>query len=269
MLGTLFFVATPIGNMKDITYRAIETLNSVDAILCEDTRHSGILLKEYNISKPLYSFHKFNYNKVIPTYINMLLDGKNLALISDAGMPSISDPGREIISELLKNNIPYTIIPGASAGLSALVLSGFETQNFCFLGFLPEKKTEEFLNPYLNVPATLVFYSAVHDIQKDIETLYKYFGDRKIAIVREITKKFEEVIFSTLKDNYNGELKGEFVVIVEGNKQQNKELNNLSVEEHLKFYIDLGNSKQEAIKLVAKDRCVAKNEIYKLVLDIK
>ena len=269
MSGTLFFVATPIGNMKDITYRAVETLNMVDAILCEDTRHSGILLKEYNISKPLYSFHKFNYSKVIPTYINMLKEGKNLALISDAGMPSISDPGREIVSQLLLNDISYTIIPGASAGLSALVLSGFETQNFCFLGFLPEKKIEDFLNPYLTIPATLVFYSAVHDIQKDIATLYKYFGERNVAIVREITKKFEEVCFSTLSKGYSGELKGEFVLIVEGNKQKNSELNSLSIEEHLKFYIDLGNTKQEAIKLVAKDRCVAKNEIYKAVLDIK
>ena len=269
MAGTLYFVATPIGNMKDITYRAVETLNTVDAILCEDTRHSGILLKEYNISKPLYSFHKFNYKKVIPTYIKMLLDGKNLALISDAGMPSISDPGQEIISELLKNNISYTIIPGASAGLSALVLSGFETQNFCFLGFLPEKKVNDYLNAYLYIPATLVFYSAVHDIQKDIKTLYEILGDRKIAVVREITKKFEEVTFSTLKDNYNGELKGEFVIIVEGNKETNKELNNLTIEEHLKFYMDLGNTKQEATKLVAKDRGVAKNEIYKAVLNIK
>ena len=267
MKGTLFFVATPIGNMKDITYRAVETLKSVDAILCEDTRHSNILLKEYNISKPLYAFHKFNYAKSIPTYIQMLIDGKNLALISDAGMPSISDPGREIIEELLKNDIPYTIIPGASAGLSALVLSGFSTQNFCFLGFLPEKKVTDFLEPYLYLPATLIFYSAVHDINRDIETLYKNLGDRKIAVVREITKMYENVYFTTLKKGYNGELKGEFVIIVEGNNNANSDLNNLTLTEHLQFYIDLGNSKNDAMKLVAKDRGVSKSEIYKELLN--
>ena len=268
MKGTLYFVATPIGNLKDITYRAVETLNLVDAILCEDTRHSAILLKEYNISKPLFAFHKFNYAKTIPIYIEMLNSGKNLALISDAGMPSVSDPGREIVEELIKNDIPYTIIPGASAGLSALVLSGFSTQNFCFLGFLPEKKVKEYLTPYLYLPATLVFYSAVHDVEKDIKCLYENFGDRKIAVVREITKKFEQVVFSTLKQGYNGELKGEFVIIVEGNYDVNKDLNKLTVKEHLNFYISLGNSKNDAIKLVAKDRGVAKNEIYKQILDI-
>ena len=266
MKGTLYFVATPIGNLKDITYRAVETLNSVDAILCEDTRHSAILLNSLNISKPLYAFHKFNYAKVIPTYIEMLNSGKNLALISDAGMPAISDPGAEIISALIENDIPYTILPGASAGLSALVLSGQKTQNFCFLGFLPEKKVEEFLTPYLNIPATLIFYSAVHDVKRDIETLFKHLGNRKLTVVREITKKFEQVTHTTLQDGYNGELKGEFVFIVEGNNTQNSALSELTVEQHFKFYLNLGNDKKEAIKLVAKDRGVAKNEIYKMLI---
>lgn len=265
-MGTLYFVATPIGNLKDITYRAVETLGQVDAILCEDTRHSAILLNALNISKPLYPFHKFNFAKVIPTYIEMLQSGKNLALISDAGMPAISDPGAEIISELIKNNIPYTIIPGASAGLSALVLSGQKTQNFCFLGFLPEKKVEEFLAPYVNLPATLIFYSAVHDVKKDIQTLFNHLGNRKLTVVRELTKKFEQVVQTTLQEGYDGELKGEFVFVVEGNNIENSALNNLSIEEHYNFYVNLGNDKKTAMKLVAKDRGVAKNEIYKILI---
>ena len=266
MKGTLYFVATPIGNLKDITYRAVETLNMVDAILCEDTRHSAILLNSLNISKPLYAFHKFNYAKVIPTYIEMLNSGKNLALISDAGMPAISDPGAEIISALIEHNIPYTIIPGASAGLSALVLSGQNTQSFCFLGFLPEKKQEEFLAPYVNLPATLIFYSAVHDVHRDIEVLFKYLGNRKLTVVREITKKFEQVVHTTLQAGYTGELKGEFVFIVEGNKVRNSALTSLSIEDHYNFYLRLGNDKKTAMKLVAKDRGIAKNEIYKILI---
>ncbi len=266
MKGTLYFVATPIGNLKDITYRAVETLNMVDAILCEDTRHSMVLLNALNIAKPLYAFHKFNYAKTIPTYVEMLNSGKNLALISDAGMPAISDPGAEIVSALIENQIPYTIIPGASAGLSALVLSGQNTQNFCFLGFLPEKKIEDFLNPYVNLPATLIFYSAVHDVNKDISTLFKHLGNRKLTVVRELTKKFEQVTHTTLQQGYNGELKGEFVLVVEGNKTQNSALNQLSVEEHFNFYLNLGNDRKEAMKLVAKDRGVAKNEIYKALI---
>ena len=266
MKGTLYFVSTPIGNLKDITYRAVETLQNVDAILCEDTRHSAILLNNYNISKPLYAFHKFNYKKTIPQYIDMLISGKNLALISDAGMPAISDPGNEIISELISNNISYTIIPGASAGLSALVLSGYNTQNFCFLGFLPERKAKEYLQPFANLPSTLILYSAVHDISKDIKTLYEVLGNRKIAVIREITKKFEQVTHTTLEEGYNGELKGEFVFVIEGNNNQNQTLNNLSLQEHLQFYMDLGNDKKEAIKLVAKDRGVAKNQIYNQLL---
>lgn len=267
MHGTLYFVATPIGNLKDITYRAVETLQSVDAVLCEDTRHSSILLNALNISKPLYAFHKFNYKKTIPQYIQMLKDGKNLALISDAGMPAISDPGSEIISDLIQNNISYTVIPGASAGLSALVLSGQNTQNFCFLGFLPEKKTQEYLQPYINLPATLVVYSAVHDVNKDIKTLYQALGNRKLTVVREITKKFEQVVHTTLEQGYNGELKGEFVFVIEGNNNQNQQLNKLSLEEHLQFYINLGNDKKQAIKLVAKDRGVAKNQIYNQLIN--
>lgn len=268
MVGTLYFVATPIGNLKDITYRAVETLKSVDVILCEDTRHSLILLNEYGISKPLYAFHKFNYASVIPQYIQMLKDGKNLALISDAGMPSISDPGFEIVAELQRNEIPYTILPGASAGLSALVLSGMPTNNFCFVGFLPEKKIEEFLLPYKNLPCTLIFYSAVHDVDRDFKSLFASLGNRKVTVVREITKKFESTCQTTLSDGFTGEHKGEFVFVVEGCKQQNEELNKLTVEEHIKFYIYLGYDKKEAIKQVAKDRNVAKTEIYKTAINM-
>lgn len=263
MKGKFYFVGTPIGNLKDFSINQQETLNSVDAILCEDTRTSKTLLDKYNIHKKLYSFHKFNYKEMSPIVIDMLNNGENLALISDAGLPVISDPGRELIEELKNNEIEYTVIGGVSAFLNAYILSGFDYP-FTFIGFLPSKNSEreKMLLEFRNVKSTLIFYSSVHDIKKDINSLYKALGDRKICVARELTKMYEEVVFSTLKEGYNGVLKGEFVIVVEKYTEEN----NLSLEDLLNFYTNLGYSKNEAIKLISKDKHMTKSEVYNYFL---
>ena len=264
----LYFVATPIGNLKDISYRAVETLEKVDEIACEDTRHSITLLSAYGIKKPLFSYHKYNEREECGKIVQKLKDGKNIAVISDAGLPVISDPGNILVRALIENGLEFTVIPGANAALSALVLSGFNAENFCFLGFLPVKKSERenLLEKYAKIPATLIFYSAPHDVKKDIESLYAALGDRKAAAVKEITKIHERTEFFRLKDGLNAEPKGEYVLIVEGAKE-NAEALTLSEEEHIKMYIDSGMDKKDAIKRVAKERGVPKSSLYKYTIE--
>ena len=264
----LYLVATPIGNLKDISFRAVEVLNSVDEIACEDTRHSLTLLSAYGIKKPLFSYHKYNEKEECEKIVQKLKDGKNIAVISDAGMPVISDPGNILVNALIKNGLEYTVVPGANAALSALVLSGFNAENFCFIGFLPIKKTdrENLLAKYALIPATLIFYSAPHDVKKDIDTLFSAFGNRKAAAVKEITKIHERAEFFNLKDGLMSEPKGEYVLIVEGAKE-NAEFNNLSEEEHIKMYIDSGMDKKDALKKVAKERGVPKSSLYKYTIE--
>ena len=266
----LYFVATPIGNLKDISYRAVETLKSVDEIACEDTRHSLTLLSRYDVKKPLFSYHKFNEREECEKIVQKLKDGKNIAVISDAGMPVISDPGSVLISALKENGLEFTVVPGANAALSALLLSGFNAEHFCFLGFLPEKKSdrERLLKEYKTLSATLIFYSAPHDVKKDIETLFSVLGNRRAAAVKEITKIHERVEFFELKDGFNGEPKGEYVLIVEG-ARYNTEYESLTEEEHLKMYIDSGMDKKEALKRVAKERGVPKSSLYKYTINEK
>ena len=266
----LYFIATPIGNLKDISYRAVETLKEVDEIACEDTRHSLTLLSAYGIKKPLFSYHKFNEREECEKIVQKLKDGKNIAVISDAGMPVISDPGSVLINALRENGLEFTVIPGANAALSALILSGFNAERFCFLGFLPEKKSdrENLLNEYKNISATLIFYSAPHDVKKDIETLFSVLGERNAAAVKEITKIHERVEFFNLKDGLKSEPKGEYVLIVEGAKK-NAEYDNLSEEEHIKMYVDGGMDKKEALKRVAKERGVPKSSLYKYTIKDK
>ena len=264
----LYFVATPIGNLKDISFRAIEVLKGVDEIACEDTRHSLTLLNHYEIKKPTFSYHKFNEKEVGEKIIEKLKNGKNIAVISDAGMPVISDPGGVLIPMLKQNGLQYTIIPGANAALSALILSGLNSERFCFVGFLPEKKKdrEELISGFIDTPATLIFYSAPHDVNKDILSLYSVLGDRNAAAVKEITKLHESAITFNLKDGLGVEPKGEYVILVEGKAKQN-ELNSLSEEEHFKFYLSQGLDKKEAIKKVAKERGVSKSSLYKYTLE--
>lgn len=260
MKGNFYFVGTPIGNLKDFSENQISTLKSVDVILCEDTRNSLKLLNNFEINKKLISFHKFNYAKVLPEIESLLLSGKNLALITDAGMPCVSDPGTELIEMLKENEIKYTAVGGVSAFLNAFVLSGFSSP-FTFVGFLPEKNKdkENLMLEICTYSSTLIFYSSVHNIEKDIEFLYKHLGERKICVLRELTKMFEEITFSSLKDGFLGTKKGEFVIVVEGKKKSSE---TLTIEEELDYYLNLGYNKNEAIKLIAKEKGVSKSEIY-------
>jgi len=263
----LYIVSTPIGNLKDISLRALEVLKSVDIIACEDTRRSAVLLNHYGISKPLISFHKFNERTAAENLITKLKDGKNIALISDAGTPLISDPGNILTEELRKNGIKYTVIPGACALVAGLALSGFDSAKFLFLGFLTgnNKNKTEFLEKYKNIDATLIFYISPHDLQKDAGLIHSVLGARRACLVREITKIYESV-FDFVLGSELPELKGEMVLVVEGAKEIINPLNSLSVEKHCEYYMNLGFSKTDAIKKTAKDRNVTKNEIYKVMI---
>ena len=266
----LYFVATPIGNLKDISYRAIETLKQCDLILCEDTRTSKTFLDAYDIKKPLESFHKFNYKEMTPKVVQMLKQGKQICLISDAGTPCISDPGAELIDELNKNNLKYSIIPGACAFLNAFCLSGFSAP-FTFVGFLPDNNKERkiLLNKLVDNPFTMAFYSAPHDLAQNIKILADCFGDRKACTVRELTKLHEEVEYFNLASGYPKQPRGEYVLIVDGAGKNICELNNLSVLEHYDYYVKLGISNNDAIKKVASDMGVAKSIIYNQIVALK
>ena len=264
----LYFVGTPIGNLKDVSFRAIEVLKSVDEIACEDTRHSLGFLNAYDIKKPLFSYHKFNERESGEKIIQKLKDGKNIAVISDAGMPVVSDPGNILAQMLIEEGLEFTVIPGACAFVSALVLSGLDSSRFCFLGFLPQKEKDrkEFLAKYKNLDMTLIFYSAPHDIQKDVESVYNAFGDRRAVAVKEITKMFEKSERFALKDGLKTTPKGEFVLLVEGAKNDNDNLK-LTEKEHIELYIKNGMDKKEALKQVAKERGVSKSSLYKHTIE--
>lgn len=257
----LYLVATPIGNLKEITHRAIEILSTVDYIACEDTRTSKILLDNYNIHKPLVSYHKFNETKSGLDIINDLKNGKDIAVISDAGMPGISDPGNIIIGMCKRENLEYTVVSGPSALINAFVLSGYETP-FTFVGFLPDNNTQRnsLLEGLSSLNSTIIFYCSPHSLESDLNTLLKALGDREICVVREISKKFEEVTFSCLSEGYKSILKGEFVVLVRKPKEENK---NIDIDKNLKTLLDMGLSKSDASKIVAKLTGVKKDEIYK------
>ncbi len=264
----LYFVSTPIGNLKDISSRALQTLNEVDLIACEDTRHSIKLLDFYGIKKPLISYHKYNEKERLNEILTLLNEGKNIAVISDAGTPVISDPGNVLTCFLRENGVNYTVIPGATAFTPALILSGLSAHRFTFIGFLPEKlkDKEELLSDFKNVKSTLIFYSAPHDVNKDLSFLYEKLGDRKVSVVKEITKIHETVYLGTLKDIKIDNPKGEFVIVVEGNTGENKGFL-LTEEEHVNLYISRGFSKKEAIKKVAEERGINKNQLYKYTIN--
>lgn len=267
----LYFVATPIGNLKDISYRAIDVLNSVDVIACEDTRNSLKLLNYYNIHKKLIAYHKYNEDNSSEGIIALLNEGKDVAIISDAGMPVISDPGETIIKKLKENNIDYTVVPGANAGLCALILSGLDASRFTFVGFLPDDKKmrENLLTEIKDYKITLLFYVAPHDVISVCEKLYNVLGKRKAVLVNEITKMYEKTFAFNLGDEINFEPKGEYVLVVEGSKKTEvNDLKNLSIKEHLLYYINLGETKADAIKKVAKERGVNKNEVYQVAIDL-
>ena len=212
----LYFVSTPIGNLEDISFRAVSILKSVDIIACEDTRHSKILLDHYEIKAKTIAYHKFNEQNSADGIIALLKEGKNIAVISDAGMPVISDPGNILAKKLIENDVKFTIIPGANAGLSALVLSGYDATKFAFFGFLSEKNKElkTQLNDIKNFNGTKIIYSSKYNVNKDLKSLYSVLGEVNVAIVSEITKMHEQTIFATLPFELD-DPKGEFVVVIE------------------------------------------------------
>ncbi|MBR6736967.1 MAG: 16S rRNA (cytidine(1402)-2'-O)-methyltransferase [Clostridia bacterium] len=265
----LYFVSTPIGNLKDISYRAIETLNEVDVIACEDTRHSLKLLDHYGIKKQLISYHKFNEKERAEELISLLNDGKKVAVISDAGSPVISDPGNVLTSILRERGIDYTVIPGATAFVPALILSGLNASRFTFIGFLPDKQKdcEKLLQSYKSATETLIFYSAPHDVNRHLKWLYLAFGDRKVVAVKEITKLHETVYSMSLSSAEIIEPKGEFVILVEGATETNEKGFALTEKEHIDLYVSRGMTKKEAIKQVAKERGVSKNSLYKYTVE--
>lgn len=268
--GILYLVSTPIGNLEDITLRAIRILQEVDLIAAEDTRHTLKLLNHLNISKPLFSYYKQTEQNRSEYLIKQLLDGKNIALVSDAGTPVISDPGEVVTKLAIENNIKVCPIPGPCALISALISSGLSAKEFSFFGFLPVNKKEkvEKLEIIKNYETTCIFYEAPHKLISTLESMLSVLGDRKIVISREITKIHEEFIFGRISDVLEKipNPKGEFVIIVEGNYSKKSDeliiLNNLSLEEHYSFYEKQGLAKKEIIKKIAKDRNVNKNEIY-------
>lgn len=267
--GILYLVATPIGNLEDITLRAIKVLKEVDLIAAEDTRHTLKLLNHLEISKPMVSYHRHNEEFRCDFLIKELKEGKSVALVSDAGTPGISDPGEEIVKVCIKENIKIIPIPGACAMINALITSGIDTKEFCFFGFLPlnKKNRKEKLEEIENINKTIILYEAPHKIKNTLEDLKKVLDEnRKVVLAREITKIHEEFIRGSIDelllkvDN----LKGEMVLIIEGNKKiKENDLCDLSLDEHYKFYENLGFDKKEIIKKIAKDRNVNKNEIYK------
>lgn len=269
MLGTLYLVATPIGNLDDITLRAIKILKDVDFIAAEDTRHSLKLLNHLEISKPLISYHRHNEDIKTNLLIDKLLDGKNIALISDAGTPVISDPGEEVVKEALKNNINVIPIPGACALINALIASGLDASEFTFIGFLPlnKKNRKEKLNEIQDSKNTTILYEAPHKLLSTLQDLSKILDNRKIVLAKELTKIHETFISGTADELLNTleNPKGEFVIMIEKSQErfdENSYLNSLSLEEHFAFYQAQGFSKNEIIKKIAKDKNVNKNEIY-------
>ena len=277
MSGKLYICPTPIGNLEDITYRTLRVLNEVDLIAAEDTRHSKKLLNHYEISKPLTSYHEHNKDSKGGYLINKLLDGENIALISDAGMPGISDPGEDIIKQAIEHNIEIEVLPGATASITALVGSGLETAKFAFEGFLDRDKKvrRNQLEELKEERRTIIFYESPHRLKDTLKDMLKVLGNRKIAVNREITKKYQEIIREDIETVINvfneKEVKGEFVLIVEGFKGEKTVQNSyddLNEREYVLALMENGMDKKDAIKTVCKDRKLKKDVVYKQVLDL-
>ena len=273
--GKLYLVPTPIGNLKDITLRALEVLKSVDEIAAEDTRTSLKLLNHFDIKKSLFSYHKHNEQGKSLDIINKLKSGINIALITDAGTPGISDPGSVIVERCIEEEIEFEVLPGATAITTALVYSGLDTTKFMFRGFLPRENKDR--NPIIeevkNVRDTIIFYEAPHRLLATLDYLKDNLGDRKIAVCRELTKLHEEIyrgkISEAIEFFTEGRPRGEFVLVIEGKSdetikaEKEAKWNSLTIEEHLIKVIEEGFDKKEAIKIVAKERGLAKKEVYK------
>lgn len=272
--GRLYLVPTPIGNLEDITLRALETLRQVDGIACEDTRWTRKLLNHYQIEKRLISYHEHNKRERTPRLLQALQEGQSIALVSDAGMPALSDPGAELVQQAVAHQIPVISLPGATAGLTALIASGFHSQPFLFYGFLqrkPNQRRSE-LKALAQLPYVLIFYEAPHRLRECLADMMDLLGNRRAALARELTKQYEEYVRGTLTElkewAEERELKGEFTLIVDKPdrpplvNQQQSCWAELSVADHVQKYIDQGLSPKEAIKRTAVERDLPKREVY-------
>ncbi|MBP5282672.1 MAG: 16S rRNA (cytidine(1402)-2'-O)-methyltransferase [Lachnospiraceae bacterium] len=277
MSGTLYLCATPIGNLGDMTPRVVETLKAVDLIAAEDTRNSIKLLNHFEIHTPMTSYHEFNKVEKAEELVAKLLSGTNIALITDAGTPAISDPGEVLVQKCQEAGVPVTSLPGAAACITALTLSGLSTRRFCFEGFLPTEKADKkerraLLSELASESRTMILYEAPHHLKATLEDLYEALGDRRITLCRELTKKFETILPTTLSAavaKYDAEEpRGEYVLVIEGKSREEKRreeqasFEELSIEEHMTRYESQGIDHKEAMKLVAKDRGMTKREVY-------
>lgn len=275
--GTLYLVPTPIGNLEDMTYRAVRVLQEVHTIAAEDTRHSGLLLKHFDIKKPLVSYHEHNKEAKEAPLMEILLSGHDVAVISDAGMPAISDPGADLVAAAIAAEIPVVPLPGPNAALTALIASGLDTREFTFLGFLPKKNShrKELLERVATYQGTLLFYEAPHRLQASLQELYKYLGNRPIVVGRELTKKFETFVRTDLERLQKADdfvtIKGEFVLVVGGAVTMETEVTEdkiLTTDDYVSavtMLIEDGMAKKEAIREVAKRLGVARRDVYNAV----
>lgn len=274
MAGKLYLCATPIGNLEDITYRVVRTLNEVDLIGAEDTRNSIKLLNHFDIKTPMTSYHEFNKYDKAKQLVEMMKEGKNIAIITDAGTPGISDPGEEVVRQCFEAGIQVTSLPGPAACITALTMSGQKTRRFCFEAFLPKDKKEKVavLEELKNETRTIIIYEAPHRLARTLKELRETLGNRQLTLCRELTKKYEEADKTTIDqaiEKYDEkEPRGEYVLVIEGKSQEEIQEENkqkwesMTIEEHMEYYISQGNDKKSAMKLVAKDRGVSKRDIY-------
>ncbi len=277
-MGELYLCPTPIGNLEDITLRTIRILKEVDIIAAEDTRHSLKLLQHLGINKPLTSYHEHNKYKKIDYIIEKLNSGNNIALVTDAGTPAISDPGEELVKKCIELGINVVALPGATASITALIISGFNTKGFIFEGFLPtDKKSRiKILERNKNEERTLIFYEAPHRLIETLNILLDNFGNRNIAVCKELTKLHEEVIRGTIEEvleifNSSDKIRGEFVLVLEGksseliNEEKIKKFSEIDINTHMMMYTSNGMSEKDAMKIVAKERGMKKREVYSIL----
>lgn len=278
MAGILYLCATPIGNLEDMTFRAVRILKEADLIAAEDTRNSIKLLNHFEIKTPMTSYHEYNKIEKGHKLVDLLLEGKNIALITDAGTPGISDPGEELVAMCYEAGVKVTSVPGAAACITALTLSGLKTRRFAFEAFLPSDKKErkQTLEELKSETRTMIIYEAPHRLSKTLKELYEALGKRRLTVVRELTKKHETVWPTTTEEAveyYNeNDAKGECVLVLEGKsrqeieKEEQAKWENISIEEHMEKYLSEGMDKKSAMKQVAKDRGISKREVYQALL---